>query len=231
MVKETDTGLKCSFCGKKQALVKKLIAGPGVYVCDECVSLCNEILDEEQFADTPGEITSVDGTVKKRTKEAYQSFLQIKLPQLKYASRHPIDGKDLAILDPDEHRRLLDEANTALENLLKLYVDNEVRATAEPLYKALIYLKAGLLGGENPVLLPVVAELVDFYEFREEFESCALLLKWLIDSHESNGLSKEQQKLFMLRLAKTYTILGRRAETEKVLNQLLEMGELEADPK
>jgi hypothetical protein len=231
MVKETDNRLKCSFCGKKQSQVKKLIAGPGVYVCDECVSLCNEILDEEEFADTPGEITKVGETVKKGTKEAYESFLQIKLPQLKYASRHAMDGKDLAKLDPDEHRRLLDEANTALENLLKVYIDNEVRATAEPLYKALIYLKAGLLGGENPVLLPVVAELVDFYEFREEFESCAMLLKWLIDGYESNGLSKQKQKVFMLRLAKTYTILGRRAEVERVLNQLLEMGEPEGDPK
>jgi ATP-dependent Clp protease ATP-binding subunit ClpX len=39
--------LKCSFCGKSQNQVKKLIAGPGVYVCDECVDLCNEIIDEE----------------------------------------------------------------------------------------------------------------------------------------------------------------------------------------
>ncbi|HEY4663334.1 MAG TPA: ATP-dependent Clp protease ATP-binding subunit ClpX [Candidatus Humimicrobiaceae bacterium] len=39
--------LKCSFCGKSQNQVKKLIAGPGVYVCNECVDLCNEIIDEE----------------------------------------------------------------------------------------------------------------------------------------------------------------------------------------
>ncbi len=39
--------LKCSFCGKSQKQVKKLIAGPGVYICDECVDLCNEIIDEE----------------------------------------------------------------------------------------------------------------------------------------------------------------------------------------
>lgn len=39
--------LKCSFCGKPQNQVKKLIAGPGVYVCDECIGLCNEILEEE----------------------------------------------------------------------------------------------------------------------------------------------------------------------------------------
>ena len=39
--------LKCSFCGKSQKQVKKLIAGPGVYICDECIDLCNEIIDEE----------------------------------------------------------------------------------------------------------------------------------------------------------------------------------------
>jgi ATP-dependent Clp protease ATP-binding subunit ClpX len=39
--------LKCSFCGKIQEQVKKLIAGPGVYICDECIELCNEIIEEE----------------------------------------------------------------------------------------------------------------------------------------------------------------------------------------
>ncbi len=39
--------LKCSFCGKSQKQVKKLIAGPGVYICDECIELCNEIIEEE----------------------------------------------------------------------------------------------------------------------------------------------------------------------------------------
>ncbi|MDR9401904.1 MAG: ATP-dependent protease ATP-binding subunit ClpX [Halothece sp. Uz-M2-17] len=42
-----DSHLKCSFCGKSQEQVRKLIAGPGVYICDECVELCNEILDDE----------------------------------------------------------------------------------------------------------------------------------------------------------------------------------------
>jgi ATP-dependent Clp protease ATP-binding subunit ClpX len=45
--KNYDSHLKCSFCGKSQEQVRKLIAGPGVYICDECVELCNEILDEE----------------------------------------------------------------------------------------------------------------------------------------------------------------------------------------
>ena len=42
-----DAHLKCSFCAKSQDQVRKLIAGPGVYICDECIDLCNEILDEE----------------------------------------------------------------------------------------------------------------------------------------------------------------------------------------
>jgi len=48
---ETSDLLKCSFCGKSQKQVKKLIAGPGVYICDECIDLCNEIIEEE-FAET-----------------------------------------------------------------------------------------------------------------------------------------------------------------------------------
>ncbi len=47
MPNKYDSHLKCSFCGKSQEQVRKLIAGPGVYICDECVELCNEILDEE----------------------------------------------------------------------------------------------------------------------------------------------------------------------------------------
>ena len=48
---EEDKGqLKCSFCGKTQEQVRKLVAGPGVYICDECIELCNEIIAEE-FSD------------------------------------------------------------------------------------------------------------------------------------------------------------------------------------
>jgi ATP-dependent Clp protease ATP-binding subunit ClpX len=49
MAKFSEGGdlLKCSFCGKSQRQVKKLIAGPGVYICDECIDLCNEIIEEE----------------------------------------------------------------------------------------------------------------------------------------------------------------------------------------
>lgn len=47
--------LKCSFCGKTQDQVKKLVAGPGVYICDECIELCNEIVEEELNENVSGE--------------------------------------------------------------------------------------------------------------------------------------------------------------------------------
>jgi ATP-dependent Clp protease ATP-binding subunit ClpX len=55
--------LLCSFCGKSQRQVKKLIAGPGVYICDECIDLCNEIIDEEFTAAT---VFSLDELPKPR---------------------------------------------------------------------------------------------------------------------------------------------------------------------
>jgi ATP-dependent Clp protease ATP-binding subunit ClpX len=51
--------LKCSFCGKLQDQVKKLVAGPGVYICDECIELCNEIIEEELGEDTELELSDI----------------------------------------------------------------------------------------------------------------------------------------------------------------------------
>ena len=51
--------LKCSFCGKSQKQVKKLIAGPGVYICDECIELCNEIIEEEYGQQEESELRDV----------------------------------------------------------------------------------------------------------------------------------------------------------------------------
>src|SRR5208282_457158 len=52
--KINDALLKCSFCGKGQDEVKKLIAGPTVYICNECIELCNEIIADELSMDTGG---------------------------------------------------------------------------------------------------------------------------------------------------------------------------------
>ena len=80
-----DSHLKCSFCGKSQEQVRKLIAGPGVYICDECVDLCNEILDEE-LLDTSAAAASPpaqksEPTEKRRTSSSNLSFNQIPNPR------------------------------------------------------------------------------------------------------------------------------------------------------
>jgi len=64
---ETNEQLLCSFCGKSQRQVKKLIAGPGVYICDECIDLCNEIIDEELSTFTTVELDALP-----KPREIYQ---------------------------------------------------------------------------------------------------------------------------------------------------------------
>ncbi len=66
MARPTDSNeqLLCSFCGKSQRQVKKLIAGPGVYICDECIDLCNEIIDEELTAPPSFELESLPKPVE-----------------------------------------------------------------------------------------------------------------------------------------------------------------------
>ena len=49
MSKSQERIVKCSFCGKPQEVVKKIIAGPGVYICDECIALCQDIIEEEIY--------------------------------------------------------------------------------------------------------------------------------------------------------------------------------------
>src|SRR5512142_1414833 len=55
MAKKDEEALKCSFCGKGQDEVKKLIAGPTVYICNECIELCNEIIADELHMDSSGQ--------------------------------------------------------------------------------------------------------------------------------------------------------------------------------
>jgi ATP-dependent Clp protease ATP-binding subunit ClpX len=96
-----DSHLKCSFCGKSQEQVRKLIAGPGVYICDECVDLCNEILDEE-LLDTSGATASQpvpksEPPQKRRANSGNLSFNQIPKPReiKNYLDEHVI-GQDEA---------------------------------------------------------------------------------------------------------------------------------------
>jgi ATP-dependent Clp protease ATP-binding subunit ClpX len=97
--KNYDSHLKCSFCGKSQEQVRKLIAGPGVYICDECVELCNEILDEE-LLDPNGPVTQPPSKAeppRKRRESVPMNLSQMPKPRelKKYLDEHVI-GQDEA---------------------------------------------------------------------------------------------------------------------------------------
>lgn len=70
MSTKDNTSLRCSFCGKGQKEVKKLIAGPGVYICDECIDLCTDIIDEEKQKEV-----AVKGTFRVPKPSEIKSFL------------------------------------------------------------------------------------------------------------------------------------------------------------
>lgn len=105
-----DSHLKCSFCGKSQEQVRKLIAGPGVYICDECVDLCNEILDEELIEHNSSsnaasqQAQRPEPPQKRRTRAANLSFNQIPKP------REIKNHLDEHVIGQDEAKKVLSVA-------------------------------------------------------------------------------------------------------------------------
>lgn len=95
-----DSHLKCSFCGKSQEQVRKLIAGPGVYICDECVELCNEILDEELMEEgTPLSSPAARAETKPARKRSHSEGISLSnLPKpreiKKYLDEHVIGQEE-----------------------------------------------------------------------------------------------------------------------------------------
>jgi ATP-dependent Clp protease ATP-binding subunit ClpX len=96
MVRRADDTLRCSFCGKSQNEVKKLIAGPTVYICNECIDICNEIISDDQQAESvasrpplpkPGEIKTFldeyvigqEDTKKRLAVAVYQHYKRIEI--------------------------------------------------------------------------------------------------------------------------------------------------------
>lgn len=103
-----DSHLKCSFCGKSQEQVRKLIAGPGVYICDECVELCNDILDEE-LLDVPSPPSSErdgGGQKQKKSGQPHRRLTLEELPKPTAIKQHLDDY----VIGQDEAKKVLSVA-------------------------------------------------------------------------------------------------------------------------
>ena len=160
-----DAHLKCSFCGKSQEQVRKLIAGPGVYICDECIDLCNEILDEEL-------VDSHTGTASGGGRHAADSSRN-KSPSKKPAKPLPTLAE---VPKPQEIKAFLDRQvvgqNEAKKNLSVAVYNHykrlawqgdgkgETDQTATKLHKSNILL-IGPTGCGKTLLAQTLAEMLD----------------------------------------------------------------------
>jgi ATP-dependent Clp protease ATP-binding subunit ClpX len=101
-------GLRCSFCGKSQEEVKKLIAGPAVYICDECIELCNEIIEEEY-----------EKEVETRKKGGFPTPAEIKTSLDQYVIKQEGAKKILSVAVYNHYKRLETSVNTGDVDLQK----------------------------------------------------------------------------------------------------------------
>ncbi len=156
-----DSHLKCSFCGKSQEQVRKLIAGPGVYICDECVDLCNEILDEELFdssASSPQPAPRRDQPQEKRQpRTSPLSMNQIPKPReiKKYLDEH--------VVGQDEAKKIL---SVAVYNHYKRLTYTQSKGSANRTDDSVVLQKSNVLlvgptGCGKTLLAQTLAELLD----------------------------------------------------------------------
>jgi ATP-dependent Clp protease ATP-binding subunit ClpX len=155
-----DAHLKCSFCGKSQEQVRKLIAGPGVYICDECIDLCNEILDEELVEGSAGGHRHAPDhgrkTAAKKASKPAPTLASIPKPQ-------QIKGfLDQQVVGQEEAKKILSVAVYNHYKRLAWQGDGkgETDQTATRLHKSNILL-IGPTGCGKTLLAQSLAELLD----------------------------------------------------------------------
>jgi ATP-dependent Clp protease ATP-binding subunit ClpX len=157
-----DAHLKCSFCGKSQDQVRKLIAGPGVYICDECIDLCNEILDEELVdghAHGPGRHAPEPSRSKapaKKTAKPAPTLAEVPKPQAIKAFL------DRQVVGQDEAKKTLSVAVYNHYKRLAWQGDGkgEAAETATRLHKSNILL-IGPTGCGKTLLAQTLAEMLE----------------------------------------------------------------------
>lgn len=158
-----DSHLKCSFCGKSQEQVRKLIAGPGVYICDECVELCNEILDEELFDASTAASQSAprrEPTPEKKRSRTATNFSLNQIPKPREIKKY----LDEHVIGQDEAKKVLSVAVYNHYKRLSLVQDkNSNKATSDDiveLQKSNILL-IGPTGCGKTLLAQTLAQMLD----------------------------------------------------------------------
>lgn len=145
MPKHDDDKLKCSFCGKTQDQVKKLIAGPEVYICDECVELCNEILDEE-FFESKDKDGSADGENPEKAEKPIPKPHEIK------------EYLDQYIVGQDDAKKVLSVA--VYNHYKRLKHNKENKKDSVEIQKSNILL-VGPTGSGKTLLAQTLAKMLD----------------------------------------------------------------------
>lgn len=179
----------------------KLIAGPGVYVCNECVDLCNEILEEEVFQNAG----SSARTARSITPSGPTPGSEVPHPLA------TIDGKQI------------ETAVQALSNVIGVYETSMKTKLAEPFYRAQLTLLEFQHGSKGRELMPTLQRLRDIYLLSADYESLANVLEWMISIAEDKDHNVEEKTALLVNLAGFYVEMADRSNAQKTLKRIAEL--------
>jgi hypothetical protein len=208
MPKQPANRLKCSFCGKTQDQVKKLIAGPGVYICDECVDLCNEILDDELFEGTPRPGSSV----LTRTVVNLAGGPE----RLEGEATHPFQTLPESTVETSIE---------LMESFIAAYDAARKPHFAEPFCRTLLLLQEYKWSRLDVRLLALLERLYGTYAIRGQNEACMHALIWILSIMDAHNYDNRPH--YLMKLAKLHLQMQEPTRAEAVLNRMSELLELD----